>query len=246
MGSSRALERARLLAAFSDVDDDPRSEALAALDRAEAVRSATPQSESDDDEGEEEEEEGAVPPNDLWDLREARLHLLLRGSDMAAIERAFVKLGESMPEEDAEDGRRIADRRGKQAVLEELAAEIAWRKGDPGGARKRLDASRLLNPDVPRAQRLEALLLAAEGKDDDLRGRRRTGSRAPGRRARSTRSSSVRSLAQGWWDLAAVRLAAWPRLHPRADAELQSLWSDVAAAREKSPHPTTPFGAFAP
>jgi subtilisin family serine protease len=241
-----ALERARTMAGLSRVDGKARREALEALDRAEALRSATPKIESDDNEGEEEAEEGAVPPNELWDLAEARLHLLLQGEDMSAIERAFAKLGESMPEEDAKDGRRIADRRGKQALLEELAGEIAWKKGDAAQARKRFDASRLLNPDVPRTQRLEVLLLSVEEENADLRAKAADWLREHPDDA-EVDAILTRALArEGWWDLAAMRLAAWPRLHPQAEAQLQSLWGDVVAAREKAPRAGTPFGAFAP
>jgi subtilisin family serine protease len=257
-----ALSKARLLAARSDVSKELREEALAALDRAEALRSASPRSGGEDEgEEEEEEEEGATPPNDLWDLREARVQLMLRGaadgaagevdgdvdggaSKGAALDRAFVKLGKSLPEEDPADGRKIADRRGKQALLEELGAEIAWLRGDAAAARKRLDASRLLNPDVPRGERLEILLLGTEGKNADLRSKARDWLREHPD-DREIDAVYVHAFARdGWWDLAALRLAAWPRRHPSATANLAVLWDEVNAARAKKPLAGSPFAAF--
>jgi subtilisin family serine protease len=240
-----ALDRALLFAARSDVPDALRAEALTGLDQAEALRSAAPESVSkdEDDDG---DVEDAPPPNDLWDLRAARVMLLLRSADAGAIDEAFAKLTESLPAEDPKDGRKIADRRGKQAVLEELAAEIARRKGDTAGARKHLDAARILDPDVPRAKRVDLLLLAAEGKDADLRkGAKDWLLEHPD--DREVDAALIRSLARGgWWDLAALRLAAWPHAHPLAGDELLSLWNEVAAARERSPLPAGPFTSFGP
>ncbi len=240
-----ALDRARMMAARSEIPEALRANALTDLDQAEALRSATPESMSDDEDAEEEAED-APPPNDLWDLRAARVTLLLRGADTEPIDRALEKLAESLPAEDPKDGRKIADRRDKQALLEELTAEIAWRKGDAAGARKRLDAARILDPDVPRAKRVELLLLAAEGKDTDLR----NGAKdwlADHPDDREIDAALIRSLSRGgWWDLAALRLAAWPQAHPSADVELLTLWNEVAAAREKSPLPASPFTSFGP
>jgi subtilisin family serine protease len=240
-----ALDRARLLAERSDVADGLRSDALAALDRAEALRNAVPESEDEEEKGEQEDGE-APPPNDLWDLREARLALLLRGADAPAVEKAFSKLTESVPPEDPKDGRRIADRRAKLAVVEERTAEIALRKGDAKEARRRLDSSRLLDPDVSRGKRVELLLLEREGKDADLR-KEAAAWLEQHPDDREIDGALVRSLARaGWWDLAALRLAAWPRLHPLAITELPALWTDVAAARGRSPLPGSPLSSFGP
>lgn len=257
-----ALAHARLLAARSDVPKQRRDEALTALDRAEALRSASPRSEGEDEDEEEEEEEGAAPPNDLWDLREARVQLLLSGaatgggvagggtgSGRAAgvapeLDRAFEKLERSLPEDDSTDGRKIADRRGKQALFEELAGEIAWLRGDAAGARKRLDASRLLNPDVPRGTRLDLLLMAAESKDGDLVEKAGDWLREHPE-DREIDAIFVRSLTRnGSWDLAALRLAGWPRRHPGATSILASLWGEVSAARSNKPLAGSPFAAL--
>ena len=120
------------------------------------------------------------------------------------------------------------------AVLEELRTALFLRKGDVRKARKHLDLARGLNPNLRGAKRLEPFLLFAEEEYGQARKRaQRWMEDYPDDRA--VDAVLVRALLKlGWWDLAALRLAAWPRLHPEALTELLDLWEEVEEVRATS------------
>lgn len=245
---ARALERARLVARRSDATAEERRATVGGLDRAEGLRLASPATldDGDGDEGggDEGADDDAPPPDDIWDLRVARMRLLLSGGDAAGAEKRVKDLAGSLPKVDPEDPRSTATRRGKEAIVEELHAEIALLKGDAGAARSRLDAARQKDPEVAGWKRVEILLLAAEGKHDDCRKEAARWMRSHPDDARIDEALVVSMIRLGWTDLAGLRLAAWPSAHPHAVEPLLRLWREAEAARGKSGAAAGPFGGI--
>ena len=244
-GIAAAIERARLLAGRPDLSTEERDGALDELALCARLRAASPEPPRKQEKGEKRDDGDDEPPPDaLWDLWEARVRLLLTALDMAPVEEAIARLEQCLPVLREGEPELAADRRRKEAVVHELSGEAAFRQGDVKTARKRLDQARDLDPDVAGARRLEALALFGEQKYDEAR-----------RRAESLIGEHpddveidalwIRSMARvGWRELASLRLASWPRLHPLALEELARLRDDVEAEKGKAPEQGNPFAAI--
>jgi len=221
-----AIDRAGLLTGRSDVPAGERDAAAKELARVEALR-------LDD-------------ASALWNLREARARFLLRGEDRDAVGAALGSLRESLPDAKPDEPAKLAERRAKEAVANELDAEIAWRKGDAAASRKLLTAARALDPGVGGAMRLDAILDSREGKDKECRDSAQDWLRSHPD-DREIDEVLVQSYVRaGWWDLAALRLASWPAAHPKDSEAAARLWADVDAARSRTALPGSPFTAFVP
>jgi subtilisin family serine protease len=239
-----SVEYALLLAGRSDLSTDERTTALDELALCERLRSASPEPPKKKEKGKKDEEEAEkLPPDALWDLREARVRLLLTAVDDRLVEDALESLRRSLPASKEGGPEAAADRRRKEAVVDEFAAEILLRKGEIKDARRQLDQARDLDPGVPRARRLEAFILFGEEKVEETQ--KRAKSLIEDRTDDAQIDAVlVRSLIRlGWFDLASLRLASWPRLHPRALTELAQLREEAERERQKSPETKTAFGA---
>jgi subtilisin family serine protease len=269
---SLAIERAGLLAGRSDVSSAERAGAVADLERAERLRivgnegsragggdrgrgndrSKSPSKDGDkqkDRKGEKiSGDHGSYDASKLWDIREPIVRLLLGGRDADAAEDALANLRESLPPSklDPSEPEKLAVRRSREAIVDEIAAEIAVQQGDLKEGRKLLTAARANDPGVEGGARLEPLLLFREGKDEECR------VAAAGwldlhPDDREIDEVLVHSLARvGWWDLAALRLAGWPANHPEAHGDLLRLWEEVEAARRSNDGMASPFSILRP
>jgi|GEM_PF-2183902 len=246
-GVDGVVARARILAGRLDTTPVERNNLLSSLDLCERLRSASPEPPRETKKkGKREPEEDEIAPDALWDLREAKASLLAGGADGEAFEQALAALKRSLPDAKAPDPRAQEDRRGKEASVERLLAQAAWMRGDLSKAREHLGRARSLDPDVRGWRRLDALLLGAEGKHEEA-GKRAKGWLADHPDDVGIDEALVASLlSRGWWDLAAARLAAWPRLHPARAAELQRMWDRVAAAREGKADFASPIPLMTP
>ncbi len=96
-------------------------------------------------------------------------------------------------------------------------------------------------PICPELPRIEALVLFGEEKYDEARKRAKDWIEDHPDDA-EVDAILIRSMIRlGWWDLANLRLATWPRFHPLAVSELGRLRDETTAASGKTPDQKSPF-----
>ncbi len=238
---ARALDRARLLARRADARSEERDAAIAGLDQAEGLRLASPATFEEKEGGEEEDD--APAPDDLWEIRVARVRLLLSGGDAAGAEKRLRELAAKIPEGDPADPRSASTRSSREALVDALMAESALLEGDAGAARARLKSARAKDPDVDGWRRAEILILEAEGKREECRKEAARWMRSHPEDARVDEALVGSLIRLGWWDLAALRLARWPIAHPRAIEPLLRLWRESEASSGGAALTLGPFGS---